>query len=131
MIRILSVIIKVGSSLLYAKICRTMLRVGSSSMIGDHRQLVTNEPVEFENILVEVQDCKKITDHFRRIYRRYPNFTKENRRMSTCNQLDLQTLGSQPAMPENLPDHWSCVLFVPTLNTSPKPHLQKVNHAIY
>ena len=27
--------------------------------------------------------------------------------MSTYNRLDLQTLGSQPGMPENLPDHWS------------------------
>ena len=27
--------------------------------------------------------------------------------MSTCNRLDLQTLGSQPVMPQNLPDHWS------------------------
>ena len=27
--------------------------------------------------------------------------------MSTCSRLDLQTLGSQPVMPENLPDHWS------------------------
>ena len=26
--------------------------------------------------------------------------------MSTCNQLDLQTLGSQPIMPKNLPYHW-------------------------
>ena len=25
--------------------------------------------------------------------------------MSTCNQLDFQTLGSQPFMPKNLPDH--------------------------
>jgi hypothetical protein len=25
--------------------------------------------------------------------------------MSTCNRLDLQTLGSQPIMPENFPDH--------------------------
>ena len=32
---------------------------------------------------------------------------KENRRMSTCNRLDLQTLGSQTIMPSNLPDHWS------------------------
>ena len=23
-----------------------------------------------------------------------------------CNRLDLQTLGSQPVMPKNLPDHW-------------------------
>ena len=27
--------------------------------------------------------------------------------MSTCNRLDLQTLGSQPVMPKNLPDHCS------------------------
>ena len=25
--------------------------------------------------------------------------------MSTCNWLDLQTLGSQPVMPKNLPNH--------------------------
>ena len=39
------------------------------------------------------------------IYRIYPNIIKENRRMPTCNQLDLQTLGSQPVMRKNLPDH--------------------------
>ena len=27
--------------------------------------------------------------------------------MSTCNWLDLQTLGSQLIMPKNLPDHWA------------------------
>ena len=27
--------------------------------------------------------------------------------MSTCNRLELQTLGSQPVMPKNLPDHWT------------------------
>ena len=33
--------------------------------------------------------------------------------MSTCNQLDLQTLGSQPmVMPKNLPDHWLSLLIV-------------------
>ena len=26
--------------------------------------------------------------------------------MSTCNRLDFQTLGSQPIVPKNLPDHW-------------------------
>jgi hypothetical protein len=67
-------------------------------MIGENRQLVTNEPVE-------VEDCRKITDHFRGIYRIYFNLIKENRRMSTCNRLDLQTLGSQPIMPKNLLDH--------------------------
>jgi hypothetical protein len=46
-------------------------------MIGENRQSATNE-------LVEVQDYKKITDHFRGIYTIYSNFIKENRRMSTC-----------------------------------------------
>ena len=49
----------------------------------------------------------KITNHVRGIYRIYPNFIKENRRMSTCTQLDLQTLGSQPIMPKNPPNRWS------------------------
>ena len=48
----------------------------------------------------------KITNHFRGIYRHYPNLIKENWRMWTCNWLDLQTLGSQPVMLKNLPDHW-------------------------
>ena len=75
-------------------------------MIGENRELVTDEPVEFEIEPVEVQDCREITDHFRGIYRIYPNLIKENRRMSTCNRLDLQTLGSQPLVSKNLPDHW-------------------------
>ena len=32
-------------------------------MFGENRQLVTNEPIEFEKELVEVQDCGKITGH--------------------------------------------------------------------
>ena len=68
-------------------------------MIGENRPLVTNEPVE-------VEDCRNISDHFGGIYRIYSNLTKETRRMSTCNRLDLQTLGSQPVIvPKNLPDH--------------------------
>ena len=27
--------------------------------------------------------------------------------MSTCSRLDVQTLGSQPITPKNIPDHWS------------------------
>ena len=34
-------------------------------MSGENRQLVTNEPVEFEFEPVDVQDRRKITDHFR------------------------------------------------------------------
>ena len=74
----------------------------------------------------------KNTGHFRGIYRIYPNFIKENWRISTCDQLDLQTLGSQPIMSKNLPDHWLRVestsfLLDTTHNTSPNPHLQKVS----
>ena len=47
-------------------------------MIGENRQLVTNEVVEFEKELGEVQDCMKITNRFRGIYRIYPNLIKEN-----------------------------------------------------
>ena len=48
----------------------------------------------------------KLPVTLRGIYRIYPNLIKENRRMSTHNRLDLGTLGSQPVMPKNLPDHW-------------------------
>ena len=40
-------------------------------MIGENRQLVTNDPVEFEKTPVEVQDCRKITDPFSGIDRIY------------------------------------------------------------
>jgi hypothetical protein len=69
-------------------------------MIVVNRQLVTYEPVE-------VQDYMKITHHFRGIYRTYTNLIMENWRMSTCNPLDFQILGSQLIMPKNLPDHCS------------------------
>ena len=75
------------------------------AMIGENRQLVTDELVEFEKQLVEVEDGRKITDRFRRIYRIYPNLMEENRRMSTCSRLDLQTLGSQPVTSRNLPEY--------------------------
>ena len=52
--------------------------------------------------MVEIQDCRKITNHYRGIYRIYPNLIKENWRMSTCNWSDLQTLGSQLIMPKTL-----------------------------
>ena len=61
--------------------------------------------LSFEKLPVEVQDCcRQITDHFRGIYKIYLNLMKQNWRMSTCNRLNLQTLGSQPVvMPKNLP----------------------------
>jgi hypothetical protein len=41
--------------------------------------VVTDEPLEFEKSLFEVQDWRKITDQFRRIYGLYPkNSMKTN-----------------------------------------------------
>ena len=40
--------------------------------------LVTDEPVEFEKESVEVGDLKRISDHFRGIYRMYLKFHKAN-----------------------------------------------------
>ena len=57
----------------------------STSMSGKNRRLAADEQVEFERKPVEVQNCRKITDHFRGIY--------------------MWTLGSQLVMPKNLPDH--------------------------
>ena len=45
-------------------------------MIGENEQLVIDEPIEFEKYPVEVQDCMKITGHFRGIYKLYPNLIK-------------------------------------------------------
>ena len=75
------------------------------TMIREDWQLVTNELVEFDKEPIEVQNCKKFINHFRGFYRIYPNLIKENQSMSTCKWLDLQTLGSQPVMPKNLPNH--------------------------
>ena len=74
----------------------------STTMIGENRQLVTNEPVEFEKSPVEVQDCRKINDYFRGIYRIYPNLIK-----GKPEDVGLANTRSQPVMPKNLPDHWS------------------------
>ena len=52
-----------------------------------------------------------ILEEFDRIFF---NLIKENRRMSTCNWLDLQTLVSQPMiMPTDLPGHWFKVIKTP------------------
>ena len=43
---------------------------------------------------------------FRGICRIHPNLIEGYCRMWTCNRLGLQTLGSQPVIFKNLPDHW-------------------------
>ena len=67
-------------------------------MIRENRQLFTDEPAEFEKEPVEVQDCRKITDHFRGIYRIiYPDFMKDAGGCQqvtgwTCKHLDVNQL---------------------------------------
>ena len=56
--------------------------------------LVTDEPVESGKQPVEVEGFMIIIDHFRGIHRIFPLFTKKKQKISTCNQLDLETLGS-------------------------------------
>ena len=46
-------------------------------MSGENRLLVADEPVEIETQPVEVQDFKKITDHFRGLYGIYRKSIKE------------------------------------------------------
>ena len=60
--------------------------------------LVTPKLGEFEKQPVEVQDFRKITDHSRGIYRIHLKWMKANRKMSTCNRLDLESLGSWPTI---------------------------------
>ena len=82
-----------GSQVVKLKNCilwvHTPQEWATPTMIGENQQLVTDEPVEFEKSLVEVEDYRKFTDHSREIYIVYPNSIKEIWRMSTCNRLDL------------------------------------------
>ena len=71
------------------------------SMNGENQPLVTDEPNEFE-----VKDFKKTTHQFRGgdLWNMPPNFSKrKNHKVTTCNRLDLGTLGSRPVMPKTLP----------------------------
>ena len=49
-------------------------------MNGENRPLITDEPIEFEKQLVEVQDFRKMTHHFRRIYGIYLTLLKNNQK---------------------------------------------------
>ena len=70
---------------------------------GENWLLLADEPAEFEKQPVEVQDFKKITNHLEWIYGIYHNLANIDRKIITCNQLDLEALEYQPIMPKNLP----------------------------
>ena len=69
-------------------------------MNGENRPLVPDELVEFEQQPVRVQDLGINTYQFRGIYEGYLKLINRNRNSTTCNQLDLEILGSCPIMPK-------------------------------
>ena len=62
--------------------------------------------------LVKIQDIKKIIDHCRGIYEilfklmKFYIYIILYGNITTCNLLDLETLGSRPIVPKNLPGRW-------------------------
>ena len=53
----------------------------STVTIGENRQLVTDEPVEFENNRLKFKIVRKVTDRYKGICEIYPILIKENRSM--------------------------------------------------
>ena len=74
-------------------------------MIGENRQLVTDEPVSLRNNRLKFKMARELPIILEE-YMEYIPYNKKTRRMSTCKRLGLQTLGSQWVMPQNLPHHW-------------------------
>jgi len=64
----------------------TLMDKNERSMKGENILQVTDEPVE-------VQDFIKIIDHLRGIYGTYLKLIQTNRKITTCNELDLKSLG--------------------------------------
>ena len=90
------------------------------------------------NRLKFIKTAGKLPIIVEEFYRIFPNLIKENWRMSTCNQLDLQTLGSQPVMPKNSPNHsFHLPTFLDhikprdTWNQSHRPWVNEFGHNIW
>ena len=66
--------------------------------------MVTDDPVEVEEKLVEVSRLQENYSPFTGIYNIYLKLMKTYQKVSTCIRLDLETLGSQPILPKILPD---------------------------
>ena len=61
-------------------------------MNAENQPLITEEPVEFENKPVDVQDCRKITHHSRGIHGIFLKHIDKNQKTTTYHWLDLGTL---------------------------------------
>ena len=71
---------------------------GGVALLEKNQQLITNE-------LAKIWDFMIITNHFRGIYRVYLTWIKPDRKMSTSDRLDLESLGSWLTMSKKLPRH--------------------------
>jgi hypothetical protein len=69
--------------------------------------VTTNELVEFDKQPVEIQDSRKITDHFIGIQGIHLEIVTKNQKITTCNRLDLEALGSRLMMPKIFPEPMS------------------------
>ena len=74
-------------------------------MIRENRRLGTDKPVEFEKQPVEIQDCRKITDHSRGIYRIYPNLIKGKPKDVNMSLVGLANTRISTDYAQNLPGH--------------------------
>ena len=67
--------------------------------LGKNRRLVIDEPVELEKWPVEVQDFRKSPIILEESVEYTSNeWQQQNRKMSTCNRLDLESLGFWPTL---------------------------------
>ena len=77
-------------------------------MNKENQPLVTTEPVEFEKWSVEVQGFSKNYSSFQtNMWNILKILNDKIRKITTCNRLDLETLGFSPVVPKHLPGLWS------------------------
>jgi hypothetical protein len=81
-----------------------LLRYAFKAMDGENQLLVTNEPVGFPKYLVKIK--RKKFDRLYGLYRICIISKKKYRKVTTCNRLDLKTLGFRLIMSKNLPINW-------------------------
>ena len=84
--------------------------LGPWPMNGENRPLVIDQPPSLRNNQLKFKTLRKSHHHFRGIEtsrRKHLKFIERNWKMSTHNQLHLETLGSRLIMPKNLHVHWA------------------------
>ena len=98
---------------------RDLLQELPNSMNREKRPLDTDVLVEFEKKPFEVQDFRKFTNRFVESTEEwYLELIKKDRTITTCNQLDLETLGFWLIMPKNLYGDWTWQAYINLSNWS-------------